>query len=136
LLGNQLNDGYLTADLSNPKAMVKMDITDIQYPDESFDVIYCSHVLEHVPDDRKAMQEFFRVLKKDGWAVLLVPIVGELTFEDPSIVDPVERTKIFGQAIITYMICTRCGFPSRSDTASGFLDSGRNNSCGYNKSST
>lgn len=136
MLGNQLNDGYLTADLSNPKAMVKMDITDIQYPDESFDVIYCSHVLEHVPDDRKAMQEFFRVLKKDGWAVLLVPIVGELTFEDPSIVDPVERTKIFGQAIITYMICTRCGFPSRSDTASGFLDSGRNNSCGYNKSST
>jgi SAM-dependent methyltransferase len=75
-LKHQLGDNYLTADLFNPSAMVKMDITDIQYPDESFDVIYCSHVLEHVPDDRKAMKEFLRVLKPNGWAVLLVPIMG------------------------------------------------------------
>ena len=77
--------------------MVKMDITDIQYPDESFDVIYCSHVLEHVVDDRKAMSEFRRVLKSDGWAILLVPITVETTYEDPSIVDPAERLKHFGQ---------------------------------------
>ena len=93
----QLGDDYLSADLFNPLAMVKMDITDIQYPDESFDVIYCSHVLEHVDDDRKAMSEFRRVLKSDGWAILLVPIFGETTYEDPSIVDPAERLKHFGQ---------------------------------------
>jgi SAM-dependent methyltransferase len=97
LLQLQLGDNYLTADLFNPRAMVKMDIMDIQYPDESFDVIYCSHVLEHVPDDRKAMREFCRVLKPTGWAMLLVPIVVERTFEDSSITDPIERTRIFGQ---------------------------------------
>ena len=97
LLRHQLGDDYLTADLLNPRAMVKMDITDIRYPDESFDVIYCSHVLEHVPDDRKAMHEFFRVLKPSGWAVLLVPIIGERTFEDSSITDPIQRSKLFGQ---------------------------------------
>ncbi len=93
----RLGSDYLTADLHNPHAMVKMDITDIRYPDQSFDVIYCSHVLEHVPDDRQAMREFFRVLKNSGWAVLLVPITGKQTFEDPSIVDPAMRLKAFGQ---------------------------------------
>jgi predicted SAM-dependent methyltransferase len=92
-----LGDHYLSADLLDPQAMVKMDITDIQYADQSFDVIYCSHVLEHVPDDKKAMREFFRILKNDGWAILLVPITGEETFEDPSIVNPEERLKAFGQ---------------------------------------
>jgi SAM-dependent methyltransferase len=66
-------------------------------PDESFDVIYCSHVLEHVQDDGKAMAELHRVLKDDGWAILLVPIMAEATFEDPTIVDPAERARIFGQ---------------------------------------
>jgi len=93
----RLGDNYLTADLFNPRAMVKMDITNIEYADGSFDVIYCSHVLEHVQDDKRAMREFFRVLKNDGWAILLVPITSERTFEDPSIVDPVERLKYFGQ---------------------------------------
>lgn len=97
LLRNQLGGNYLTADLFNPKAMVKMDITDIQYPDESFDAIYCSHVLEHVPDDKKAMREFHRVLKPNGWAILLVPIVGEHTIEDLSITDPAMRAKLYGQ---------------------------------------
>lgn len=92
-----LGDGYLTADLDGSKAMVAMDITDIRYPDESFDVICCSHVLEHVQDDRRAMREFHRTLKKDGWAILLVPIGAERTFEDPSVTDPDERTRLFGQ---------------------------------------
>lgn len=92
----RFGDNYLTADLFAPRVMVKMDITDIEYPDQSFDVIYCSHVLEHVQDDKKAMREFFRVLKNDGWAILLVPVTSEKTFEDPSIVDPVERLKVFG----------------------------------------
>lgn len=93
----QLGDGYLTADLFSQQVMVKMDVTDIQYPDGSFDVIYCSHVLEHVVDDKKALREFFRVLKPGGWAILLVPIEGETTVEDPSVTDPAERLRLFGQ---------------------------------------
>ena len=89
--------GYLTADLFNPQAMVRMDITNIDFPDQSFDVIYCSHVMEHVADDRKAMREFRRVLKHDGWAILLVPIIADKTFEDPSITSPEGRLKAFGQ---------------------------------------
>lgn len=96
-LRDRLGDGYLTADLLDPRAMVRMDIIDIRYPDESFDVIYCSHVLEHVPDDRRAMREFCRVLKKGGWAVVLVPIRVPQTIEDPSVVDPSERRRLFGQ---------------------------------------
>lgn len=96
-LKKRIEGDYVTADLSNPCAMVKMDITDIQYPDESFDVILCSHVLEHVHDDKKAMREFHRVLKRNGLAILLVPIDTEETFEDPSIIDPQERLKTFGK---------------------------------------
>lgn len=92
LLGND----YLTADLLNPRAMIKLNITEIQYPNQSFDVIYCSHVLEHVQDDKKAMRELFRVLRDDGWAILLVPISGEKTVEDYSIIDPQERLRLFG----------------------------------------
>jgi SAM-dependent methyltransferase len=94
---DQLGGNYLTADLLNPRAMVKMDICDIQYPEGSFDVIYCSHVLEHIINDKQAMREFFRVLKSNGWAILNVPITRETTFEDSSIVDPEERLKAFGQ---------------------------------------
>ena len=92
----RVGEGYLTADLLEP-AMVKMDITAIQYPEASFDVIYCSHVLEHVPDDKKAMREFCRVLKPDGWAIVLVPITADKTIEDPSVTDPAERLRLFGQ---------------------------------------
>lgn len=96
LLRARLGNNYLTADLHNPAAMIRMDITDIQYPDESFDVIYCCHVLEHVADDRRAMREFFRVLRHDGWAILLVPVTAEKTFEDFSITEPAERLNYFG----------------------------------------
>jgi predicted SAM-dependent methyltransferase len=89
--------GYLTADLFDSRAMVKMNIENIEYPDESFDIIYCSHVLEHVQHDKRAMHNFFRVLKENGWAILLVPIENEKTYENPLIVDPVERRKHFGQ---------------------------------------
>ena len=96
-LKKRIGEGYLSADLFDPEAMIKMDITDIQYPDSEFDVIYCSHVLEHVIDDKKAMREFYRVLKSNRWAILNVPITSEITFEDASIVDPKERLKVFGQ---------------------------------------
>lgn len=98
LLNERIGSGYLTADLFDRRAMVKMDITDIQYPNETFDVIYCSHVLEHVQEDLKAMSEFVRVLKSDGWAVLIVPITAESTYEDPAITDPNERLLHFGQS--------------------------------------
>lgn len=97
ILQQRLGDNYITADLFSPRAMVKMDITNIDYPDQSFDVIYCSHVLEHVQDDRKAMREFYRTLKSNGWAILLVPIAAEETFEDPSIIETEERLRVFGK---------------------------------------
>ncbi|MEM9446296.1 MAG: methyltransferase domain-containing protein [Verrucomicrobiota bacterium] len=93
-----IGGGYYTADLSMPDVDLKMDIMNIKLPDNSFNFIYCSHVLEHVSDDRKAMREFYRILSVDGLAVLLVPITAESTFEDPSIKDPQERLRIFGQA--------------------------------------
>ncbi len=78
--------------------MVKMDITDIQYSDNSFDVILCSHVLEHIMDDHKALSELFRVLKPGGrWTIIQVPIFREKTFEDPLGKSPEERQRFFGQ---------------------------------------
>jgi SAM-dependent methyltransferase len=91
----RLGTGYLTADLRRA-AMVRMDITDIQYPDESFDVVLCSHVLEHVPEDRRALGELFRVTRRGGWALLLVPLRGDVTFEDAAIDDPAARMRAFG----------------------------------------
>jgi len=92
----RIGRGYLTADLNDASADVRMDITNIQYPDQTFDVIYCSHVLEHVPDDRAALREFHRVLKRDGWAVILVPITVAETLEDPTITSPKERKRLYG----------------------------------------
>jgi SAM-dependent methyltransferase len=91
---------YLTADLRSPLAMVKMDITNIDYPSNSFDAIICNHVLEHVIADTQAMSELFRVLKPNGWALLQVPLSYTLkkTIEDPTITSETERFKAFGQA--------------------------------------
>jgi SAM-dependent methyltransferase len=88
---------YLSVDLQMPSAMVHMDITDMTFEDASFDVVYCSHVLEHIPDDRKALAELHRVLKPGGWAILQVPIVRERTEEDPSVTSVEERLARFGQ---------------------------------------
>lgn len=88
---------YISADLNDPKAMLQLDVTDIDFADNTFDVIYCSHVLEHVPNDKQALKEFARVLKSTGWAILQVPIADiDETFEDPSITDPQERQQLFG----------------------------------------
>jgi len=89
---------YLTTDLCDPEAMMKMDITDIKYPDETFDIIMCNHVLEHIPDDIKAMSELYRVLKNGGWAVLQVPMADmEKTYEDELITSEAGRLEAFGQ---------------------------------------
>jgi SAM-dependent methyltransferase len=92
-----IGSGYVTADLLSPHAFVRMDITNIQYPNDFFDAIYCSHVLEHVPNDKLAMKEFARVLKPGGFAVILVPITADKTFENPSVTDPKDRLRLFGQ---------------------------------------
>ena len=85
-------ENYITADLRDPRAMVIMDITDIQYPEETFDVIICSHVLEQIPDDIKAMGELHRVLKSGGCAILLAKVKNmEKTYEDFSITTPEGR---------------------------------------------
>lgn len=88
---------YLTADLFDEEVDERMDITDIKHPDESFDFIYCSHVLEHVPDDRKAMREFRRVLCSSGTAILLVPITTTRTFEDHTVDNDMDRKALYGQ---------------------------------------
>jgi SAM-dependent methyltransferase len=95
----RFGDGYITADLYDPRAMVKMDITNIPYEDESVDIIFCNHVLEHVSDDQKAMREMCRVLKKTGFAVLMTPVFVDMetTYEDPSITTEKERERAFGQ---------------------------------------
>jgi ubiquinone/menaquinone biosynthesis C-methylase UbiE len=88
---------YLSADLEAGKAMVQMDLTAIEGPDHQFDVIFCSHVLEHIPDDQTAMQEMHRVLKPGGTLYIQVPLKGETTYEDASITSPAQRRKAFGQ---------------------------------------
>jgi ubiquinone/menaquinone biosynthesis C-methylase UbiE len=94
------NIDYLTADITPGRAMVRMDITEIGYPDNSFDAIICNHVLEHITDDRKAMRELHRVLRSGGWGILQVPISLSLstTHEDFSVRAPADRERIFGQA--------------------------------------
>ncbi len=93
------NIDYLSVDIDPKKAMQVEDITKLSFEDESFDILYCCHVLEHIEDDRKAISELYRVLKKDGLAIIQVPVRMNLekTFEDPSITDPQERLKVYGQ---------------------------------------
>ena len=90
---------YTTTDLLSPIADVKADICNLPFDDNSFDFILCNHVLEHIPDDTKAMQELYRVLNKGGIAILQIPqdLNRKATFEDDSITDPKERAQIFGQ---------------------------------------
>jgi len=91
---------YVTGDLVSPLADIKFDIHEIPMQDNEFDVIFCNHVLEHVEDDRVAMKELFRVMKPGGWGIFLIPLfypLPEKTIEDPSITDPKERERLFGQ---------------------------------------
>ncbi|QIE60454.1 class I SAM-dependent methyltransferase [Rasiella rasia] len=93
------NITYTTTDLNSPIADVKADICNLPFADNSYDVIICNHVLEHIPNDTKAMQELYRVLAPKGMAVLQVPYDKNrtVTFEDDTITDRKERAAIFGQ---------------------------------------
>lgn len=93
------NLDYITTDLDSPLADVQADICNLPFKDSEFDVILCNHVLEHIPDDTKAMQELYRILKPNGWGIFQIPqdLNREKTFEDHTITDRNERAKIFGQ---------------------------------------
>ena len=99
LFRNQKNINYTTTDLFSPLADVKADICNLPFKDNSFDIIFCNHVLEHIPDDSKAMQELYRVLKPGGMGIFQIPqdLSRATTFSDDTITDQKERTKIFGQ---------------------------------------
>ena len=95
----QINIDYTTTDLLSPLADVKADICNLPFEDNQYDIIFCNHVLEHIPDDTKAMQELYRVLKPGGMGIFQIPqdLSRATTFSDDSIVDQKERAKIFGQ---------------------------------------
>lgn len=99
LFRNQKNIDYTTTDLFSPLADVKADICNLPFKDNSYDIIFCNHVLEHIPDDTKAMQELFRVLKPGGMGIFQIPqeLSREFTFSDDSITNQKERAAIFGQ---------------------------------------
>jgi SAM-dependent methyltransferase len=94
-----LGHEYITADLNSPIADIRANITDLPFEENTFDIIFCNHVLEHIQDDTKAMKELYRVMKKGGMGVFQIPqdLNRETTFEDNSITDKKERAKIFGQ---------------------------------------
>jgi SAM-dependent methyltransferase len=89
---------YVSVDLESPLADVHADLTDLPFGDDSFDLIVCSHVLEHIPEDRRAIAELHRVLQPGGTAIVQVPIHPiETTIEDVSVTSPAERQRVFGQ---------------------------------------
>ena len=90
---------YTTTDLYSPLADVVADICDLPFQDNQYDLILCNHVLEHIPNDLKAMTELYRVLKKGGTLIAQVPLEEgrPKTFEDNSITDANERSRVFGQ---------------------------------------
>jgi len=99
LFKNLKKINYTTFDLNSPLADIKGDICNLPFKENSFDFILCNHVLEHINDDNKAMKELYRVLNKNGTAILQVPInqKSSKTLEDSSIVDKKERIEKFGQ---------------------------------------
>ena len=91
---------YVSADIQSGRAEVQADLTALPFADERFDLILCSHVLEHVPDDGQAMREMFRVLRPGGIALIQAPVNYDQreTYEDPDESDASARLKRFSQA--------------------------------------
>jgi SAM-dependent methyltransferase len=110
---------YRTADLFMKNVDDVVDVTSMTcYPDASFDGFICSHVLEHVSDDRKAMSELLRVLKPGGWGIAMVPISLAITEtqEDPAKTSESERWKYYGQGDHVRLY-SRQGFVTRLEEA-------------------
>jgi SAM-dependent methyltransferase len=98
-LRQQPGVSYVSVDLHPGRAMVRADLTALPFGDESFDLVLCNHVLEHIPDDRAAMRELRRVLAPGGLLVCQHPVDADraTTFEDASITDPEDRERAFFQ---------------------------------------
>ncbi len=94
------NIKHISVDLASPLADKKMDILNLQFSDNYFDLVVCSHVLEHIMDDVTAMKELFRVCKTGGMTIILVPIALQLTktLEDEEVLTETDREKVFGQS--------------------------------------
>ncbi|KFN01172.1 glycosyltransferase [Bacillus clarus] len=118
------NLSYVCGDLiPKDQLMEEVDVTNIVYENEAFDVIICSHVLEHVPEDEKAMKELYRVLKPGGWGIIQVPIVMHINsiIEGPSIVTPQMRKLVFGQEDHV-RIYNQAGFIQRLKNAGFYVE--------------
>lgn len=90
---------YLSSDLSgNFISEVSYDITQIEEKEESFDLIICYHILEHIEDDIRAMKELWRVIRKGGHCLIQTPFKNGDIYEDKNLTTPVEREKHFGQS--------------------------------------
>lgn len=99
-IGARLGEArVVSVDLEDPRADVRADLAALPMTDASFDLILCSHVLEHVADDRAAMREMRRVLRPGGVALLQTPVNHDqpATFELPALSDPAERERLFSQ---------------------------------------
>lgn len=89
---------YYTGDIRPGRAMYVIDITDIQYKDNTFDYIISNHIMEHIPDEGKAVSEIKRVLKPNGKWILSFPICTDMkTYEDKTITSPEQRLEKYGQ---------------------------------------
>lgn len=96
-LRRALGPRYVDADLHNPRVRLCLDVQQMPLADASYDGVYCSHVLEHVQDDLRALTELYRVLRPGGIALIQVPIIRDATFRDPSITTRRERLRVYGQ---------------------------------------
>jgi ubiquinone/menaquinone biosynthesis C-methylase UbiE len=96
-----------------------MDLHNAPFEDNSFDVVFCNHVLEHVEDDKQCMSELYRVMKPGGFGIFQVPIdyTREKTYEDKSITSPEDREKHFWQK--DHVRLYGLDYPTRL-TAAGF----------------
>jgi len=94
-----VNWNYVSIDLKSPLADIKANIYNLPFKDNSFDLILCNHVLEHVENDYKALNELYRVIKNKGMLIAQIPLDKNLkkTFEDKEIINRRERKKYFGQ---------------------------------------
>jgi SAM-dependent methyltransferase len=92
--GDLFTEGY-----KYPDHVQNINVLSIPFEDDHFDVVICNHILEHVPEDEAAMRELRRVLRPGGLAVLQVPIASRLTetHDDPSVTEPADRERVFGQ---------------------------------------
>jgi|GEM_PF-91207 len=99
LLKRLPNIDYVSADLASPLADVHCDVQSLPFEDASFDVVICNHVLEHIPDDRRAMAELARVTARGGFAVLMCPVARDraTTLEDPSVTTPQDALRVYSQ---------------------------------------